>query len=103
MPRRPVQDYVCAALGVAVGAFCMMQTQASSKEWMDSRVASCTQGDFSPDERMLKEDIVPYNPSLGGSFVCIITQFLNALQEQYPGGLLTWGGTYFRENRRLSQ
>lgn len=89
---RPIQDYVCAAVGIAVGVTCWLQTQAATKEWMDPIVATCTQGDATHFERMMKEDIVPYNPNLGGGSVCIITQFLYALYEQYPGGLLTWGG-----------
>lgn len=90
MPR-PVQDYVCAAIGVAVGAFCMHLTQSATNEWMDPIVATCTRGEATHFERMLKDGIVPYNPTLGGGFVCLITQFLNALREDFPGGLLTWG------------
>lgn len=93
MTSRPaVQEYVVAAVGVAVGVICMMQTNAATQPWMDPKVEACTQGDYTPFERMLRDDIVPYSPELGGGFVCIITQFLNALAENYPGGLLTWGG-----------
>jgi hypothetical protein len=91
MPR-PISDYACAFIGIALGVFCMLQTQAATKNWMDPIVATCTQGEATHFERMLKDGIVPYNPNLGGGFVCLITQFLNALQRQYPGGLLTWGG-----------
>lgn len=89
---RPVTDYACALIGVAVGVSCMLATQAATKEWMDPIVVTCTQGEATHFERMLKDGMVPYNPSLGGGFVCLITQFLNALREEYPGGLLTWGG-----------
>jgi hypothetical protein len=89
---RSMQDYVCATVGIAVGVFCMLQTQAATKDWMDPFIASCTEGDLSAEQRMLNESIVPYNPALGGSFVCIITQFLHALAVEHPSGLLTWGG-----------
>jgi hypothetical protein len=39
-----------------------------------------------------QEIIVPYEPLLGGGFVCIITQFLRALVNNHPGGMLTWSG-----------
>jgi len=90
---RPVQDYICAAVGMAVGIFCMLQTQASTSAWMDPLVSACTEGNESHVERMMKhDDLVPYSPELGGGFVCIITQFLHALQDSFPGGCLTWGG-----------
>ena len=88
---RPVTDYVCAFLGIAVGVVCMLATQSATKEWMDPIVATCTQGEATHFERMLNDGIVPYNPSLGGGFVCLITQFLNALQDAISGRIIDVG------------
>jgi hypothetical protein len=91
--ERPTRDYICAALGVVIGVSCFVINNNVTKEWMEPLVAACTEGDYaSHQERMLQEDIVAYEPLLGGGFVCIITQFLEALSQNYPGGMFTWGG-----------
>ena len=90
--RLRAREYVCAALGVVIGVSCFVITNRVTKEWMDPLVAACLTGEYAtPTDRILSEHIVPYEPRLGGGFVCLITQFLEALVSNYPGGILTWG------------
>lgn len=84
------QEYIVAAVGIAVGVVCFLLTQDASSEWMNPIISTCTSGNYTHFERMLKDDMVPYSPEFGGPPVCIVTQFMNSLVSEYPGGLLTW-------------
>jgi hypothetical protein len=88
---RPLKDYVCAALGITIGIFCQQATAKVTAKWMKPIVEQCTQGDLGDQERIVLFGLHPYESSLGGSFICIITQFLHSLATEYPAGLLAWG------------
>mmetsp|Transcript_12148 Transcript_12148/g.22752 ORF Transcript_12148/g.22752 Transcript_12148/m.22752 type:complete len:355 (-) Transcript_12148:104-1168(-) len=92
MSTYKMKDYVLSILGIGVGLACFKVMGTVSSPFMDPIVAKCTQGEYQNHlERIKTNDLLPYEPILGGGFVCLITQFLGALKESYPAGLLTWG------------
>lgn len=92
MTSYSMKDYVLSLLGIGVGIACFKVMGEVSSPFMDPVVAKCTQGDYENHlERVRSNDLLPYEPMLGGGFVCLITQFLGALKMNYPAGFLTWG------------
>lgn len=90
---RPFHVYACAAASVAVAIACFVGMQRALSEWMETKPIAdeCTQGEFTKEQRIDRYGLRPYEPMLGGSFVCIITQFMHALATDHPAGLLAWG------------
>jgi hypothetical protein len=92
MSRYTTKDYALSLLGIGIGLTCFKVMGEVSSPFMDPIIAKCTQGDYeSHFERIRSNDLLPYEPKLGGGFVCLITQFLGALKANYPAGFLTWG------------
>eukprot|EP00978_Attheya_sp_CCMP212_P008579 scaffold20176_cov62-Attheya_sp.AAC.3 len=89
---RPLKDYVCAVIGISIGIACQLTISQVTGQWMNPIVEQCTQGDLSDQDRIEKYDLHPYKSNLGGTFVCIITQFMHALAIHSPSGLIAWGG-----------
>jgi len=77
-----------AMLGIIFGVGAFLLTQFVSKEWMDPFVKTCGDSSESDVKVLLHE----FEPKLGGTFVCVITQFLFKLSQE-PAGFLTWGIT----------
>jgi hypothetical protein len=73
-------------LAFSMGAWAFIKTQEVSKEVMEPFVVGCT----TAAEGI---DLIPHEPLLGGTFVCIITQFLHRLTQNTPAGLITWVST----------
>jgi len=78
-----------SAVSVALGIGAFVKTQQITKEYMDPVVEACT----SSNTTAFEEKYHTYEPMLGGAFVCIITQFIYDLTQEYPAGLLLWGAT----------
>mmetsp|Transcript_14538 Transcript_14538/g.42599 ORF Transcript_14538/g.42599 Transcript_14538/m.42599 type:complete len:810 (+) Transcript_14538:54-2483(+) len=77
----------CAFAGLLAGVVAFAATQVVSKPLMDPAVEAC-----SDPAKFAASKLHPYEPALGGGFVCIITQFLHALAAE-PAGVLAWGLT----------
>ena len=81
------RDFICAALSAALGCWALVKTQSVTKGMFDPILAACTGND--PDAY----ELVPYEPLLGGPFVCLITQFIYKLVTNAPAGFIVWAAT----------
>mmetsp|Transcript_25427 Transcript_25427/g.31329 ORF Transcript_25427/g.31329 Transcript_25427/m.31329 type:complete len:360 (+) Transcript_25427:86-1165(+) len=90
---------LCALTGICLGLWAMFTTQSVTNEMFEPIVASCSTSNGSGSSNTSTTDtensnpsyeLHPYEPLLGGTFVCLVTQFLHELI-QHPGGIFTWG------------
>ena len=82
----------CALAGLAVGITALAATQAVSKPLMEPAGGTPLLEVCGDPAKFAASGLHAYEPALGGSFVCLITQFLHALALE-PAGLLSWGLT----------
>jgi len=80
------RDVLCATLSAALGGWALYKTQTVTKETFDPILAACTGGES-------VYELVPYEPVLGGPFVCLVTQFVYRLVTHSPAGFLVWTAT----------
>ena len=82
----------CALAGLAAGVAALMATQAVSKPLMEPPGDTPLLEVCSDPHKFAASGLHAFEPMLGGSFVCLITQFLHTLVLE-PAGLLSWGLT----------
>jgi hypothetical protein len=90
---------VFTLLGLGLGLFAFWQTQLILQEESFQEVGrACeaessfsTRGDRSEEFLQTYHD---YEPYVGGTFVCLLTQFLHALVQTWPAGFITWVATF---------
>lgn len=84
---------LCTSIAVGLGVWAFAETQTRLKEDFEPIVDACTI--LAPiNLQAFEEKYHPYEPLLGGSFVCILTQFIHRLVLAHPAGLLLWGATF---------
>ena len=84
---------LCTAVAVALGVCAFVETQTRLKVDFAPIVDACT--NTAPTNlQEFEATYHPYEPLLGGTFVCILTQFLHRLVLAHPAGLLLWGATF---------
>ena len=81
-----------ALAGLAAGVAALMATQAVSKPLMEPAGGMPLLEVCGDPHKFAASGLHAFEPMLGGSFVCLITQFLHALVLE-PAGLLSWGLT----------
>ena len=81
-----------ALAGLAAGVAALMATQAVSKPLMEPAGGTPLLEVCGDPHKFAASGLHAFEPMLGGSFVCLITQFLHALVLE-PAGLLSWGLT----------
>lgn len=96
----PKCNQICALTGVLLGLFTMVTTQSLTKDMFEPIIEACSLSNGSGPSHDIHENIIdentntyklhPYEPLVGGTFVCLITQFLHELI-QHSGGIFTWG------------
>lgn len=77
----------CSVGGISLGILAFITTQTVIKDFFDPIVNTCNSG---LADEALSIELQPYEPLLGGPFVCMITQFLYFLSRD-PAGILAWG------------
>lgn len=92
-------NIVFAAISFAVGGCAFVKTQAIAGDWFEPILKECTSNDYATvDDFVAQTGYHAYNQYVSlvfflNPFICAITQFVHALAETYPGGLLNWGVT----------
>ena len=85
------KEVLFASIAVALGVSTMYAINRICGEFLEPIIGTCTNPDYEP-----KIEIHPYEPKVGlgifGPFVCFLSQFLFHVTENYPAGLLTFGG-----------
>lgn len=101
MQRSKRRNLLCAAISAALGIFAFVQCQVETKEMMEPVMDYCVNGAEAVRAatkgkgplQLAGYDAMPYEAKLGGTFVCLITQFLYRLTQNGPAGFITWTAT----------
>jgi hypothetical protein len=86
-------------LGLGLGLFAFWQTQLILQEESFQEVGKACEAESSLSTRGHRSEAFlqkyhDYEPYVGGTFVCLLTQFLHALVRTWPAGFITWGATF---------
>lgn len=88
---------ICSAVSAALGAWAFYKTQQVTGPMFEPILAACMNNKISVADFADQTGYHAYEPKLGfgvlGPFICIITQFVHQLVENYPAGFLMWSAT----------
>lgn len=88
----PYRKFMYTVISVIVGAVALRQTHLTlqSKE-VQAQVTACEKAPWTRAgvHKFLKNHR-DFEPLLGGSFACLVTQFLDRLVEEDPTGMIAW-------------